>query len=83
MKEKLELVKFNLTTGMTEELIRYNNLKKQLFKLKQNKVLDKQKLNIIKEIEIELKKTRISFIKQFRENNKEEINKYLQIKDQY
>ena len=33
MKEKLELVKFNLTDNMTKELIKFNNLKKELILL--------------------------------------------------
>jgi hypothetical protein len=36
----------------------------------------------MKEIEDKLNKVRINFIKNFRKNNKEEIEKYLKLKDQ-
>ena len=83
MKEKLELVNFNLTNVMSEELIKFNNLKKELIKLKSKEYLNKEEIIKIKELEDELNKSRIRFIKEFRENNKEEIDKYLQIKDQF
>lgn len=83
MKEKLELVNFNLTKVMSEELIKFNNLKKELIKLKSKEILNKEEIIKIKELEDELNKSRIRFIKEFRENNKEEIDKYLQIKDQF
>ena len=82
MKEKLELVKFNLTPIMTRELIKFNTLKKELINLKQKKILSKDELMKIQELESGLSKARIRFIKNFRQNNKEEINKYLKIKDQ-
>lgn len=82
MKEKLDSVSFNLTPIMTKELIKFNNLKKQLIKLKNKTILNKEDLLKISELENELNKTRISFINEFRNNNKEEIIKYLQLKDQ-
>ena len=82
MKSKLELVNFNLTHDMAEELIKFNNLKKDLLKLKNKKVLTNEEIKKIIELENELNKIRINFIRQFRQNNKEEIIKYLQIKDQ-
>ena len=83
MKEKLELVNFNLTKIMSEELINFNNLKKELMKLKSKEILNKVEIKKIKELEDELNKSRIRFIKEFRLNNKDEIDKYLQIKDQF
>ena len=83
MEEKLELVKFNLTPIMTEELIKFNNLKKELIKLKRKKILTNKEIIKLAELENELNKTRINFIREFRKNNQEEINKYLQIKDQF
>ena len=77
MKEKLELVNFNLTPIMIEELIKFNSLKKELFNLENTN----GELVKIEKLKNELNKSRIRFIKNFRENNKEEIAKYLQVKD--
>lgn len=84
MKKDLELVKFNLTPGMSYELIRFNELKKELNKLKKLYNLDKNKdlLLQIQEKEKELINSRNQFIREFRLNNQDEITKYLQIKDQ-
>jgi len=83
MKEKLELVKFNLTEEMSKQLIKFNNLKKELLSLKQKEYIDNKDLIKIKKLEDELNITRIKFIKDFRKNNQEEIIKYLEIKDQF
>lgn len=82
MKEQLKSVKFNLTEEMTKELIKFNKLKKELISLKQKGELTKEEFIQIKEIQDKLNKTRIRFIKEFRKNNKEEIDKYLELKDQ-
>ena len=82
MKEKLESVSFNLTPVMTKELIKFNRLKKELINLKKQKILNKEDLIKIGNLENELNKTRISFINEFRNNNREEIIKYLHLKDQ-
>ena len=82
MKSKLESVSFNLTNEMTKELIKFNNVKKELIKLKNKEILDKEDLLKKGELEKELNKTRISFINAFRNNNKEEIIEYLKLKDQ-
>lgn len=84
MNKKLESVKFNLTPNMSLELIRFNNLKKELNELKKLYNLDKNEnlLLKIKELEKDLIKCRNSFIKEFRLNNKDEIIKYLKLKDQ-
>ena len=79
MKEKLE---FNLTHKMALELIKFNDLKKELIKLKQKEVLNNNDLIKIQELEDEINETRIKFINEFRENNKEEIIAYLKLKDQ-
>jgi len=85
MKKDLELVKFNLTPSMSFELIKFNNLKKELNKLKELYNLDKNEelLLKIKNIENELIKCRNTFIREFRLNNQDEITRYLQIKDQF
>ena len=82
MKKQLKSVKFNLTEEMTKELIKFNKLKKELISLKQKEELTKEEFIQIKEIQDKLNKTRIRFIKEFRKNNKEEIDKYLELKDQ-
>jgi len=82
MKSKLESVSFNLTNEMTKELIKFNNVKKELIKLRNKEILDKEDLLKKGELEKELNKTRISFINAFRNNNKEEIIEYLKLKDQ-
>ena len=85
MKKDLELVKFNLTPNMSLQLIKFNQLKKELNKLKEIYNLDKNEelLLQIKNIENQLINCRNTFIKEFRVNNQEEIIKYLQIKDQF
>ena len=85
MKKDLELVKFNLTPSMSFELIKFNNLKKELNKLKELYNLDKNEelLLKIKDLENELVNCRNTFIREFRLNNQDEITRYLQIKDQF
>jgi len=79
MKEKLE---FNLTHTMAIELIKFNDLKKEYNNLINNKILTKEDLIRKQTLENELNKAKINFIKDFRKNNKEEIIKYLNQKDQ-
>ena len=81
MKKELELVKFNLTPIMSKEFIQFNKLKKELIYLKKKKDLNNEIL--IKNIEKDLNDIRKRFIKEFRKNNKEEINKYLEIREKY
>ena len=85
MKKDLELVKFNLTPSMSFELVKFNNLKKELNKLKELYNLDKNEelLLKIKDLENELVNCRNTFIREFRLNNQDEITTYLQIKDQF
>ena len=84
MKKDLGLVKFNLTPGMSLELIKFNNLKKELNKLKELYNLDKNEELLLKisDVETQLINCRNTFIREFRLNNQEEITKYLEIKDQ-
>ena len=82
MQKELELVKFNLTQDMSNELINFNNLKKELFELKRVYDIEKkQELLIqIENIKEKLNTSRDKFIESFRLNNKEEIEEYLSIK---
>ena len=81
MKQKVDLVKFNLTQTMIDELIKFNNLKKELMLKKSKTILDANEIKEINEIENSLNKIRNNFIKEFRLNNKEEILEYLRLKD--
>ena len=83
-KEELEQLNFNLTQSMSIELIRFNKIKKELYSLKELYNLDKNKELIlqINQKEKELNDSKNNFIREFRLNNKDEIVKYLQIKDQ-
>ena len=85
MKKDLESVKFNLTPSMTFELIKFNELKKELNKLKELYNLDKNEELLLKinNIETQLANCRKSFISEFRLNNEQEIIKYLEIKDHF
>ena len=84
MNKKRDLIRFNLTEDMSLELIKFNNLKKELYKLKELYNLDKNEelLLQIKRIQKEMDKSKNIFIKEFRINNKEEIIRYLNTKDQ-
>ena len=81
MNKDLESMKFNLTQEMSLELIKFNELKKELNKLHN---LDKnEKLLLkIKDIEKKMETSKNRFIKEFKLNNKKEIIEYLRIKDQ-
>jgi len=79
MKENLE---FNLTHEMALQFIKFNEIKKELTDLKVKKILTKEDIVKINKLENELNKARTNFIKEFRENNKEEIIEYLKLKDQ-
>jgi hypothetical protein len=82
MNKQLDLVKFNLTEEMTKQLIEFNKLKKELITLKEKENLNIEETIKLKELDDRLNKSRLNFIKEFRRNNKEEIEEYLKIKDQ-
>ena len=88
MNQIKDELKFNLTPSMSLELIKFNNLKKELNELKEHAKEDKNNQNLtrINELEKILAITQVdkekTFINEFRLNNQEEILKYLQIKDQ-
>lgn len=84
MKKELDNVKFNLTPTMYLELIKFNNIKKDLLNYKKSYDLEEDPKLLIKinELENKLVESRNKFIKEFRMNNKDEINRYLQEKDQ-
>ena len=77
MKDNMNSIKFNLTPLMSQKLIEFNNLKKELNSLKNKDILETNEIKQMKNLEDKLNKIRIEFIKEFRLNNKEEILKYL------
>ncbi len=84
-KENRGLVKFNLTPSMSLELIKFNNLKKELNRLKEDYELDKNEklLSKIYDVKEEMEACKSAFIREFRLNNQDEINEYLEKKDQF
>lgn len=83
MKKNTNLIEFNLTDVMAVELLKFNEVKKELVKLNNKKVLTKKELKKKNQLEKDLNDIRIRFIKEFRKNNKKEINMYLEKKDQF
>lgn len=84
-EKDLELVKFVLTQDMALELINFNNLKKELLELEEMYNLDKNNDKLllqIQEIQEKMNELRDRFVQDFRKNNKEEIDKYLEMKNQ-
>ena len=84
MNKNLELVKFNLTPSMSLELLKFNNFKKELNELRKLYNLDKDDKLLLKinKLEKNLVESRKTFIREFRINNKDEILKYLMLKDE-
>ena len=83
MQKKLEDIKFNLTKGMSKELIKFNNLKKELNDKISLYNLDNDD-NLLEEINLLHKKvseSRNRFINEFRKNNKSEILEYIKINE--
>ncbi len=79
MQNELGSLKFTLTKEMASLLLEFDSRKKKLMMLKKLDKNDDIELQIIK-LNKELLSLRKKFISEFRINNTEEINKYLQIK---
>lgn len=69
MVKKLNELKFNLTSDMANLLLRFNTLKKEYEKTKDDRLLK------------ELNEYKKQFIEKFRIYNRTEIEEYLKIKD--
>lgn len=80
MKEK-DLIEFNLNSKMATDLINFNSFKKELIQLKNKKILNINDKNKIVELENKLECIKQNFIKEFRKNNKKEIEEYLKLKE--
>jgi len=80
MLKSLENLKFNMTPEMAEQLNIFFNLKKKL-ELQKSSSLENNNLGLLEKKEIieQIEECRNLFIKLFRENNKSEINKYINI----
>lgn len=85
MQKELELIKFTLTPSMALILLRYNNIKKELLEITKLYNLDKNKGLLLKILELqdELSQLKFKFIKEFRTTNKEQIQEFLNVKDQF
>lgn len=77
MTKRIEDINFNLTDKMIKILIDFNNIKKELNLLKHNK----DNIKLINNLELKLVNKKTQFIKEFRLNNKREIEQYLNIKN--
>ena len=81
--DEISNIKFNLTPLMVDKIIEINNLKIKLKKLEKNMIkddsvtLNEQMEELLKEIEIQKK----YFIKEFQKSNKDQISKYLSVKN--
>lgn len=84
MNKAKQSVKFNLTEDMFLELIKFNEIKHQLFEY-EKKLIDNGDdeflLQEIEDIKEKLNSSRKKFIFEFQKNNKEEINTYLNRSD--
>ena len=81
MSSKKELIEFNMTDVMSSSLIEFNKLKHDLNNLKENySTENSEKIALIEKRLDELK---VLFIKEFKQNNVDEIKKYLSEKGQY
>lgn len=82
---KIENIKFNLTKDMAMDIVKIDNLKRELYSLqgKMNYVNDKDYYKLEKkydEIKKEMELYKEDFIYQFKLNNKNEILEYLKLK---
>lgn len=81
--DEISNIKFNLTPLMADEIVKINDLKIKIFKLDQeiskkpDEKLTRKKEILVKKMESEKKK----FIKEFQNNNKDQIMTYLNLKN--
>lgn len=75
------IVRFNLTKEMSLELLKFNELKKEINILKQIEDKNECVLSLIETKENELRDCRNNFIREFRLNNQKEITEYLRTKN--
>ena len=79
MKEK-NSIKFNFNKNMAKYLIEFNELKKRINNIKNNSELSDIDFYELQKLERKLKSLRINFIIEFRKNNRDSIEQYLNAK---
>ena len=85
--EDIKDIKFNLTPGMADKIVKINDLKVKVYEIdKQIEEMNEEikNLKLINQKEEILKKMdsfKKDFIREFQSNNKEQINKYLDFKN--
>ncbi len=79
----IEDIKFNLTPEMADKIVKINDLKVKMLEInKQMEIIRDTKLvNEREEIMKKMDSFKKDFIKEFQSNNKEQINKYLDLKN--
>lgn len=83
--DEISNIKFNLTPRMADKIVEINDIKVKLYEINQNiETSSGDRLNnLIKEKDILIKKMDMykkQFIKEFQNNNKEQIKTYLDLK---
>lgn len=79
--EKISNIRFNLTPEMADKIVEINNLKMKLLELKKQGRSDNNINQELSDLEEEIYIQKTNFIKEFQANNKEQIDKYLELKN--
>lgn len=81
--DEISNIKFNLTPLMTNKIVEINKLKMELQKLDEMIVDEKNSELLVKKekIQEEIDIAKKIFIKEFQHNNKDQISKYLELKE--
>lgn len=79
--EKISNIRFNLTPEMADKIVEINNLKMKLLELKKQGRSDNNINKELSDLEEEIYIQKTNFIKEFQANNKEQIDKYLELKN--
>lgn len=79
--EKISNIRFNLTPEMADKIVEINNLKMKLLELKKQGRSDNSINKELSDLEEEIYIQKTNFIKEFQANNKEQIDKYLELKN--
>ena len=74
-------IRFNLTPEMADKIVEINNLKMKLLELKKQGRSDNSINKELSDLEEEIYIQKTNFIKEFQANNKEQIDKYLELKN--
>lgn len=79
----IEDIKFNLTPEMADKIVKINDLKVKMHEINKQMetIRDTKLVNEREEIMKKMDSFKKDFIKEFQSNNKEQINKYLDLKN--